>query len=232
MMPSDQAGVAGLKRLLIVEDHELVCLGLRTLIASYAREAGQAIEILEARTLDQGVAQYHQAGGKIALVLLDLHLPDAHGLSGLRQFLARCPGAPIAVLSGNSDPALKREATNSGARVYLTKSGQPTEVIAYLQGQGLLGGGSEAGVQTVAHAPAPLAGDTFTPARTVDTLDGQRIRLTLRQSEVLDAVLAGRSNREIAELVYLSEGTVKNHVSTLLLMFGVRSRSALISRLR
>ncbi len=58
------------------------------------------------------------------------------------------------------------------------------------------------------------------------------MRLTLRQAELLDWILCGLSNREIAERAHLSEGTVKNHVSSLLLMFGVPSRSQLISQLR
>jgi DNA-binding CsgD family transcriptional regulator len=58
------------------------------------------------------------------------------------------------------------------------------------------------------------------------------VRLTARQAELLDWILIGKSNREIADLTHLSEGTVKNHVSTLLLLFGVRSRAQLISHLR
>jgi len=66
----------------------------------------------------------------------------------------------------------------------------------------------------------------------VRTLAGESQRLSARQAKILDAILVGHSNREIAEMVHLSEGTVKNHVSTLLLLFGARSRSQLISQLR
>jgi DNA-binding NarL/FixJ family response regulator len=64
------------------------------------------------------------------------------------------------------------------------------------------------------------------------TAGGQRVELSQRQSQVLEWLLAGRSNRDIAELMHLSEGTVKNHVSNLLLLFSVRSRTQLMSVLR
>ena len=75
-------------------------------------------------------------------------------------------------------------------------------------------------------------GDARLPGRTVHTLAGEAVRLTSRQANLLDGLLAGESNRQIAERLCLSEGTVKNHVSTLLLTFGVRSRAQLISALR
>jgi len=208
-------------RLLIVDDHELVRLGLSALIAAHA--AGQPVpEVLEASTLAQALHLYSTHGDGIALVLLDLHLPDTHGLSGLRDFLARFPRAPIVVLSGSSDPALMREAVAAGARAFLAKSGHLAEVIDYVRGLGVLG---SPGAPSAAD-PAPAGG------RLVQTLDGERLRLTQRQAELLDCLLTGQSNREIAARVHLSEGTVKNHVSALLLMFGVRSRAQLISRLR
>ncbi|MFT3778506.1 MAG: response regulator transcription factor [Ottowia sp.] len=215
MIPPVRPAAASPPRLLVVDDHELVRLGLVTLIAAEAA-GGPAPEVLEACSLAQALHLYSVHGEGIALVLLDLHLPDAHGLSGLRTFLARFPRAPVVVLSGSSDPALMREAVAAGARDFLSKSSQLDEVLAYVQGLGHCG----------AARPAPADG------RLVQTLDGERLRLTQRQAELLDCLLTGQSNREIAERVHLAEGTVKNHVSALLLLFGVRSRAQLISRLR
>ena len=61
---------------------------------------------------------------------------------------------------------------------------------------------------------------------------GDAVQLTTRQVEVLEWILAGKANRQIAQMTGLSEGTIKNHASTLLLLFGVRSRAQLISLLR
>ena len=139
------------------------------------------------------------------------------------------PAAPVAVLSADNDPSLKQQALAAGARAYLPKAGQLTDVIAYLDTQGLLGPHTRPGHFSAARESGL---DSQHAVRTVQTQDGERVRLTQRQSEMLDWVLAGQSNREIAERAHLSEGTVKNHVSALLLMFGVRSRAQLISRLR
>jgi DNA-binding NarL/FixJ family response regulator len=210
---------------LIVDDHELIRLGVNSLLASSA--SGQRLlPLLEAENLADALDLYAQHQDSLALVLLDLGLPDAHGLSGLREFLARFPGAHIGVLSGDGDPALQQQALQTGARAWLSKNGQLTQVLAYLFAQGLLGTHPPEG-----SPPNPAVGIGKT-ARVVRTHNGEHLNLTQRQARILDQILMGQSNSEIAQHMYLAEGTVKNHVSTLLLMFGARSRAQLISRLR
>ena len=218
---------AAARHILIVDDHELVRVGLRTLVASLARGPAVPLSVLEAGSLDEALRLYQRHGDSIGLVLLDLRLPDAYGLSGLRSLLSRFPGAPVAVLSGDSDPALVREALKAGARAYLPKAAQLTGVMDYIRQWG-----PQEGAACTATASATGAQGPSDALRTVQTPSGESLCLTLRQAEILDAVVAGQSNREIALRAHLSEGTVKNHVSALLLMFGVRSRAQLISRLR
>lgn len=209
--------------ILVVDDHDLVRLGLRTLVQSQAASCGSSVEVFEARTLSDALSLYQEQQSAIGLVLLDLHLPDAHGMSGLVSFMGRFPAAPVVVLSGVSDPALVIEARRSGAKAYLAKSGDLEDVVRYIRSLGLFD----------PSRTLPASNDASQAEwRVVRTLAGDSLRLTHRQAQVLDAILVGRSNREIAELAHLSEGTVKNHVSTLLLLFGVRSRSQLISQLR
>ncbi len=86
-MPHQISGV------LLVDDHHLVRLGLRTLLQSHAASCGTSIEVFEARTLNDALTLYDRHQLAISLVLLDLHLPDAHGMSGLVTFLKRFPGA-------------------------------------------------------------------------------------------------------------------------------------------
>lgn len=210
--------------ILVVDDHDLVRLGLRTLVQSHADSCGYRVEVFEARTLQDALTLYGKNRSAIGLVLLDLHLPDAHGMSGLETFMAHFPGAYLVVLSGVSDPALVAQARSCGAKAYLTKSGDLQDVVNYIRSSGLFG---------QADVPHPSAEDAGKAGqRLVRTLAGDNLPLTARQAQVLDFMLAGQSNRAIAELMHLSEGTVKNHVSTLLLLFGVRSRSQLISQLR
>ncbi|WP_439589244.1 LuxR C-terminal-related transcriptional regulator [Hydrogenophaga sp.] len=208
--------------LLVVDDHDLLRLGLLTLVQAHATGSGRPIPVLESRTLQEALDLYREHEAQIGLVLLDLHLPDAHGLTGLTNFLKAFPQAPVVVLSGVNDPGLMRYALSRGARAYLTKSGDLKEVISYIRALGMLG--------------SPALGSTAPPRepvlRTVRNTSGETLQLTERQAQVLDCILAGESNRDIAERAQLSEGTVKNHVSALLLLFGVRSRAQLISTLR
>ena len=183
---SHDAHSTGPSGLLLVDDHELVRLGLRTLILSMTSDTGHNMHIFEASTLDEALHLYNQHAQVISLVLLDLHLPDAFGLTGLTRFLERFPNAHIVVLSATNDPVMKRQALQCGAH----------------------------------------------DRRLVRASDGQIFHLTARQAQVLDWILSGQSNREIAAQTCLSEGTVKNHVSALLLLVGVRSRAQLISQLR
>jgi DNA-binding NarL/FixJ family response regulator len=242
---TDASSPAGL---LVVDDHELVRLGLQSLVQAHAAANAKSVTVFEARTLQGALAIYAAEQSRIGLVLLDLHLPDAHGLSGLTAFLARFPAAPVVVLSGESDPALVRSALAHGARAYLTKSGDLHDVVRYVRSLGLLSNAAADGLdlaQGAAHEPpgatataqAEPNGRDHGPARVVQFAGAgngppQSVRLTPRQAELLDWILTGLSNRDIAARAHLSEGTVKNHVSTLLLMFGVRSRAQLISQLR
>ncbi|MDO9435642.1 response regulator transcription factor [Hydrogenophaga sp.] len=216
---ADPRGAAGL---LVVDDHDLLRLGLLTLVQAHAADSGCKIPVLEARTLQEALALYAEHRQRIGLVLLDLHLPDAHGLSGLSAFVKAFPDAPVVVLSGVNDPGLVRHAIARGARAYLTKSGDLKEVIGYIRTLGMFG--SPPPPDKPARADAVL--------RSVRNASGELLQLTERQAQVLDWILAGQSNRDIAARAHLSEGTVKNHVSALLLLFGVRSRAQLISVLR
>ena len=211
--------------MLVVDDHDLVRLGLRTLVQSHAAAFGRVVQVFEARTLQEALARYREQQAAIGLVLLDLHLPDAHGLSGLASFIAHFPAARVVVLSGVSDPALVREAMARGASAYLAKSGDLQHVVSYIRSLGLLG-------QSGAPADDDNEAAGLRVVRIMRTAAGERLQLTARQAQVLDSILAGQSNRQIADMAHLSEGTVKNHVSTLLLLFGVCSRAQLIVQLR
>jgi len=212
--------------ILVVDDHDLVRLGLRTLIQSHAASSRHTVEVYEARNLHDALALYQQHQTSIGLVLLDLHLPDAHGLSALVSLRKHFPAANVVVLSGLNDPALASQAKAAGASAYLTKSGDLQDVVQYVRVCGVFGaGGAEPAVP--AHALDAAQG-----TRVVRTLAGDNVALTTRQAQVLDYMLAGQPNRDIAAAMHLSEGTVKNHVSTLLLLFGVASRAQLISQLR
>jgi DNA-binding NarL/FixJ family response regulator len=230
--PLNHADASSQAAMLVVDDHDLVRLGLRSLVQSHAASRGQEMPVFEARTVRDALAIYGNHQAAIGLVLLDLHLPDAHGLSGLASFMARFPSARVVILSGDSDPALMREAKSRGACAYLTKSGDLKQVVSYIHSLGLLRPDKEEDFNAPDSEPPSSDDSAPTYARTVRTNLGEPLQLTTRQVQVLDWILSGLSNREIADMAHLTEGTVKNHVSTLLLLFGVRSRAQLISQLR
>ncbi len=240
MAPSaNSPGVAQPAGILLVDDHDLVRLGLRTLIASCASAAGGSASIFEARSLQDALKVYRSSGEQIGMVLLDLNLTDSHGLAGLQKFIQEHPAARVAVLTGSADPTLARRACALGAAAFLPKTADLTHILEYLVQQGLLpaaadraGDRSEVGMTAQEQPATSHAANGRVDAVITWTAGGQRVELSQRQSQVLEWLLAGRSNRDIAELMHLSEGTVKNHVSNLLLLFSVRSRTQLMSVLR
>ncbi len=214
---------------LLVDDHDLLRLGLRSLLQSLASCASRNLQVLEASSLQQALSLYAAHQAEIKLVLLDLHLPDAHGVTGLTRLLALYPDAHVVILSGERDPAQMRRAMAEGARAYLDKSGDLQQVVSYIQSLALPGWAPPEKATTP--TGTALANGNGTE-RVLRHASGTPVCLTQRQAQILDYVLAGHANREIAHLVGLGEGSVKNHVSTLLLEFGVRSRAQLISLLR
>lgn len=227
----NQAESADTASMLVVDDHDLVRLGLRTLVQSHALHNGARMQVHEARSIHDALRVYREHEGDIRLVILDLHLPDAHGLSGLISFKEYFPAAHVVILSGESDPHLMREAKSRGAYAYLTKSADLKQVLDYIRSLGLLGAAGSTAADADEGEENPQAEDSRC-TRIVRTPMGDTLQLTARQAQVLDWILSGLSNRQIADMAHLSEGTVKNHVSTLLLLFGVRSRAQLISQLR
>lgn len=216
-----EAGRRAPRAMLVVDDHDLLRLGVRALVQAQANPSGEALEVLEAGNLADALAIYECAQDAIGLVLLDLALPDTQGLGGLANFHARYPAARIVVLSGTHDASLAQGALALGASAFLPKSADLSEVVSFIRACGLLDANAAIGLPAAPRPPAGFAVHT----------DATRQQLTPRQQEILQWVLEGKANKEIAQLANLSEGTVKNHVSTILLLFGMRSRAQLISKL-
>lgn len=214
--------------ILIVDDHDLVRLGVRALLQAQTSPNGPAVEVFEANSLEQALAVYERFQPSIGLVLLDLALPDTQGLSGVSDFLGRHPGARVVALSGAgttslAQSAIAQSALALGASAFLPKSANLKEVVSFIRACGLLGS------DVVDELPGASRWVTKAPRRSYSSALGA---LTGSQARVLQMILEGKSNKEIAQLAELREGTVKNYVSTILLLFGVRSRAQLISSLR
>jgi DNA-binding NarL/FixJ family response regulator len=202
-----------MSKLLIVDDHALVRLGI---VTSLAAVENAHLQLLEASTLNDAITLYRNEPG-IALVLLDLNMPDCKGLQGLKQFLEAFPQARVAVISGTQDEFVIGQVRALGAVGYVTKGQAPRAMCDTVMGllSASLGG-------------APGGFPRFPSSSRYDRV----AELGPRHLEILELVLSGCSNQEISTATGLSLGTIKNYVSTILLALDVKSRSHLISLFR
>jgi len=193
-------------KILVVDDHALIREGLRQVL----RGLEDDVDVLEAGSCARAF-ELAQQEPELDLVLLDYHLPDMNGLEALDVFGRQHPALPIIVLSGSVNPRVMQQVMHKGAAAFLTKSGMSDELISVTRL--VLAGGI--------HMPAlpRLMGDEVTMAELSASL------LTPRQEEVLQLLLDGYTNKEIGRMLYLSEETVKNHVSSILRNFGVTTRT-------
>ncbi len=193
-------------KILVVDDHALIREGLRQVLRGLEND----VDVLEAGSCARAF-ELAQQEPELDLVLLDYHLPDMNGLEALDVFGRQHPALPIIVLSGSVNPRVMQQVMQKGAAAFLTKSGMSDELLSVTRL--VLAGGI--------HMPAlpRIVGDEVTTAELPSSL------LTPRQEEVLQLLLDGYTNKEIGRMLYLSEETVKNHVSSILRNFGVTTRT-------
>ena len=198
-------------KILVIDDHALVREGLCQVLKGLEDN----VEVLQSGTCTLGfsIAQDHP---DLDLVLLDYHLPDMTGLVALQIFGMRHPELPVIMLSGSANMQIVRHVLQAGASGFVTKSALSDELLAAVR-QVLAGGEYlPPGYEDPNLAPyAPSVSDTH-----VD-----RSGLTHKQELVLRQLLDGRSNREIASTLSLSEETVKTHVASILRHFDVQNRT-------
>ena len=200
--------------ILVVDDHELVRFGLE----SYFKSSSSRYRVLVAGTL--GKALDILASESVCIVLLDLNLPDSKGLSTLALLHRAHPELPVAVISG-ADQTICEAVEAMGAVKFFSKSGDLDQVGLWVQQQAMNLLGIEVPQQANDMHQGPLG-----------RFQGSCSRLLPRQLEVLELILAGKSNQEISQSTGLSLGTVKNYVSILLLHFQASSRGHLITLLK
>jgi DNA-binding NarL/FixJ family response regulator len=199
-------------RVLIVEDQALVCEGLEMLLnlVEDIRVAGRAADGIEAlRSMQEQAPD---------LVLLDVRMPKMSGIEVLREMKANALMIPAILLTTFDDDAALLEGIRLGAKGYLLKDvslAKLTEAIRLVAaGRSMI---SPVVTERLLHGlrEAPLPPDSGYESEP----------LTVREAEIIRLMTGGYSNREIAGALYLSEGTVKNHVSNILSKLGVRDRT-------
>lgn len=201
-------------KLLVVEDHALVREGLLGLLSQ-----------LEDDTVVKGVGDFDlalsllDAEDDIDLLLLDLAMPGIDGFAGLDILRKAFPALPVVVVSAFDDAPTVTRVMNLGASGFIPKaySGEAllSAVREVLEGNIFLPGESN-GARLDSVAPIPPSKGSIQP---------MEIGLTDRQSQVLALMVRGLSNRDIAEQLELSEGTVKIHATAVFKTLGVNSRT-------
>lgn len=191
-------------RVLIADDHPLYCDALRAVVPQACpgadiREAASQEEVLDAVT----------SQGPFDLVLLDLNLPGAAGLSCLNALKRAAPRTPIVVVSAVGDPKVMQDTIMAGASAFIPKSAPGQVLINALK--------------------VIIAGGTYMPTGVVAALRGAELtpahgELTQRQRRVLELLSTGLSNKRIARELDISEITVKAHVSAIFRKLGVTNR--------
>lgn len=201
-------------RILIGDDHLLFREGLRRLLEQLSANA----TFSDASTFDEMVVAV-EGGDIFDLILIDLQMPGWPGFSGIERICATVPDTPLVVVSASESQSDVRAALDAGASGYIPKSSSVKIMLSALNL--VLAGGiylppSVIGADTAAAA----TGESEAPKQS-----GGAHLLTQRQWEVLNCLREGKSNKQIAYELGLSEGTVKIHVTAIFKTLGVKNRT-------
>lgn len=189
-------------RILLIDDHALFRCGLRMVLAAGISD----VEVAEAASLEEAMRAPME---NPALVLLDIQLHGLNGLEGIALVKRKWPEAAVVILSSDVAHHNVRLALERGALAFVSKAEPADKILAVID-------------QLRRGLPVAAASSPLVPA---SEGDGSRQLLTPRQSEVLDLMCQGLSNKVIGRRLNLSENTVRGHVQAVLAALQVSSRS-------
>lgn len=211
MSEGARADAAAGMRVIVVDDDAIVVRSLATILG-----AEPDVEVVGTGTSgEEAVSLYASLSPDVAL--MDIQMPGSDGLGAAERILAADPAARVVFLTTFSDDDYIVRALRLGARGYLIKQDVASIAPALrsvMAGQSVLEG------EVLARAAALSAGDA-----TVRRAEPEMRGLTEREREVVRAIADGMSNAEVAAALYMSEGTVRNHISAILAKLGLRNRT-------
>ena len=201
-------GVSMSKKLLVVDDHEIIRLGLRSMLD------GSDLEIsAEATTAAEALSSIEDSVPDV--VLMDIRMEGGDGLNALGRMKLDHPDLPIVLFSAYDNPTYIARAVALGASGYVLKSAPRERLIEALQTA--VAGESAWTREELRRVTGALA----TPRLSQDI----EVPLTQRESEVLRQMALGLTNKEIAKMLGISYETVKEHVQHILRKIGVSDRT-------
>lgn len=204
-------------RILLAEDQAMVRQGLKLMIESdpelrvtgEASNGREAVQLCESHRFD--------------LAVLDIRMPDMDGLAAAAVIRERWPSLKLLILTTFNDDDYALQALRLGANGYMLKDADAAQLLQTIRS--VLAGGLALGDQVAAKVLPRLLEQEQAPTPALGAGDADL--LTPREREVIRLVGMGRSNREIASELSLSQGTVKNHISQALDKLELRDRTQL-----
>lgn len=192
-------------RVFVVDDHEIVRRGVVTLLGDQSgmRVTGEAATVLQA--MARIPAQ------RPDVVVIDVHLPDGNGIDLCNELLARMDGLRCVIFTATGDEDALSDAIDAGASAFIVKDIDGGQLVRAIREVG--------------------AGGSLFDARVSAALDRRRHRnsdlddLGERDRRLLAMLAQGRTNKEIAERMYIAEKTVRNHLTGLFAKLGVQTRT-------
>lgn len=197
-------------RIIIIDDDKFVCLSLKTIL-----QAEKDIEVVAVGTSgEEAISLYDKERPDI--MLMDIQMAGMSGLEAGEQILSKHPEAKILYLTTFSDNEYIIKALRIGAKGYIIKQNVetiPPALKAVMSGQSVFGS------EIVTKLPELMSGSKEFDWADYDIND--------REKNVIELVAKGLNNKEISEQLYLSEGTVRNYISTILEKLELRDRTQL-----
>ncbi|WP_040952076.1 response regulator transcription factor [Gorillibacterium massiliense] len=217
-------------RILVVDDDPFIRESLRIVL-----DINEEIKVAGVSANGQEAVEFIETNGPVDLVLMDIRMPVCDGVEGTKRIKARSPETAVLILTTFEDDAFILEALRNGAGGYMLKNVPPDQIIAGIktvhQGNMLIHPNIARKMAGLLSAVPAQGGavkavekrDATTSEDTADPLDG--LGLTPAEQAVVIEIAGGLSNKEIAQKLFLSEGTVKNNVTEILGKLSLRDRT-------
>ncbi len=199
------------QRIIIVDDHEIVRLGLKSLLDQYP----QYEVVSEAKNAKESIAQVETYQPDI--VLMDIRLPGKSGIDACEEIKQRFPEVKVIMLTSYAEDEMLFSAIKAGASGYVLKQIDSNGLVMSL----------EAVARGEASLDPAVTQRVFQEVRRAvkDEEAASFTELSQQEKMVLKLVSEGKTNREIAQSLYLGEGTVRNYVSSILSKLSVSNRA-------
>ena len=201
-------------KLIIADDEMLIRTGLKIML-----EASGNVEVLalaeSGRAAFEACKEYQPD-----VVLMDIRMPESNGIEGTKLIKEAFPEVKVLIVTTFQDTEYIVEAVQNGASGYLLKDSSPEAIL-----DGIKVAMSGKVVMDTVISEALLTNTTVEKSA---SFDAEKWGLTPREVELIQQVAQGLSNKEIAQTLFLSEGTVKNNISTILSKLELRDRTQLV----